>query len=119
MRDQRESMPWKEMYAIVRAAATWGERWRGRNVLIRCDCQPVVMAWQRGDSKSPGMADLIRTLLFLSATHDFHLAMLHIAGVDNVFADLLSRSQVETFLAQSRTHCRSPTTPLPLPSQTW
>jgi hypothetical protein len=119
MRDKRESMPWKEMYAIVRAAATWGERWRGRNVLIHCDCQPAVMAWQRGDSKSPGMADLIRTLLFLSATHDFHLTMLHIAGVDNVFADLLSRSQVATFLAQSRTHCRSPTIPLPLPTHSW
>ena len=119
MRDQRESMPWKEMYAIARAASTWGKCWRGRNVLVRCDCQPAVLAWQRGDSKSPGLADLIRTLLFISATHDFHLTMLHIAGVDNVFADLLSRSQVEAFLALSRTHSRSPTTPLPLPTHSW
>jgi hypothetical protein len=119
MRQDRESMPWKEMYAIVRAAATWGTGWRGRNVLIRCDCQPVVLAWQRGDSKSPGLASLIRTLLFIAASHDIHFSMLHIAGVDNVFADLLSRDQVATFLARSRTHSRLPTIPSPLPSHDW
>ena len=119
MRHDRESMPWKEMYAIVRAAATWGQLWRGRNVLVRSDCEPVVMAWQKGDSRSPALASLIRTLLFISASHDFQLDMLHIAGADNVFADLLSRSQVETFLAQSSTHSRSPTTPLPLPTHDW
>jgi hypothetical protein len=119
MRHDRESMPWKEMYAIVRAAATWGTGWRGRNVLIRCDCQPVVLAWQRGDSKSPGLASLIRTLLFIAASHDIHFSMLHIAGVDNVFADLLSRDQVATFLARSRTHSRLPTIPSPLPSHDW
>lgn len=118
-RADRESMPWKEMYAIVRAASTWGHTWRGRNVLARCDCQPVVMAWQKGDSQSPGLATLIRTLLFISATHDFCLSMLHIPGVDNVFADLLSRSQVATFLAQSKVHSRLPTTPLPLPVHDW
>lgn len=119
MRDDRESMPWKEMYAVVRAAATWGHLWRGRNVLVYCDCEPVVLAWRKGDSRSPALAALIRTLLFMSASHDFHLTITHIAGVDNVFADLLSRSQVETFLAQSNMHSRSPTIPLPLPIHDW
>ena len=118
-REERISMPWLEFHAIVRAAATWGSKWRGRYVLVHSDCEPVVAAWAKGTSPSPGLAMLTRTLLFLAARHDFTLEMKHVPGSTNDFADWLSRDQVTRFLESSTQHSRSPTTPLPLPTLTW
>ena len=113
------SMPWLELRAIVIAAATWGPQWAGRKVLIRSDCKPAVDAWNFENTATEGMVDLVRTLLFLTATHDFHITVIHIPGVDNPFADLVSRQQATRFLELSTTHSRSPTTPSPPPIQTW
>lgn len=118
-RDKRDSMPFKELYALAKAASTWGSHWRGRKILFRCDCQPIVHAWRKGDSKQPQINQLIRTLLFIAATHDFNMNITHIAGVDNVCADLLSRGQVQRFLESPGQHDPLPTTPLPLPTLTW
>ncbi len=118
-RNKRDSMPFKELYALSRAAATWGSQWSGRKILFRTDCQPNVDAWRRGDSSQPQISNLIRTLLFIAATHNFNMNIVHIAGVDNVGADLLSRGQVQLFLASPGQHDPSPTIPLPLPTQTW
>lgn len=118
-RDKRDSMPFKELYALTIAAATWGSQWQGRKILFHCDCQPIVDAWRKGDSRKPQISHLIRTLLFLAATHHYNMNIIHIAGVDNVFADLLSRGQVQRFLESTDQHDRSPTMPLPLPIQTW
>ena len=41
---KRDSMPWKELHCIVRAAATWGKHWAGKHIMLRCDCEPVVLA---------------------------------------------------------------------------
>ena len=54
-RDKRDSMPFKELYALTRAAATWGSQWRGRKILFHCDCQPIVDAWRKGDSRKPAI----------------------------------------------------------------
>lgn len=118
-RDKRDSMPFKELYALAKAAVTWGQHWKGRKILFRCDCQPIVDAWRRGDSTKPAISNLIRTLLFIAATHDFNMNITHIPGVNNVYADMLSRGQVERFLASPVPHDPSPTIPLPLPTQTW
>ena len=118
-RDKRDSMPFKELYALTKAAATWGSQWQGRKILFHTDCQPNVDAWRKGDSRKPQISHLIRTLLFLAATHNFNMNITHIPGVDNVFADLLSRGQVQRFLESTDQHDRSPTIPLPLPIQTW
>ena len=96
----------------------WSQ-WQGRKILFHTDCQPNVDAWRKGDSRKPQISHLIRTLLFLAATHNFNMNMIHIPGVDNVFADLLSRGQVQRFLESTDQHDRSPTIPLPLPIQTW
>ena len=43
-RDKRDSMPFKELYALTKAAVTWGSNWKGRKILFHCDCQPIVDA---------------------------------------------------------------------------
>src|SRR6185437_717602 len=93
-RNKRDSMPFKELYALARAAVTWGSAWRGHKILFHCDCKPIVEAWRKGDSRKKEISQLIRILLFIAATHDFKMNIVHIAGVDNVYADMLSRGQV-------------------------
>ena len=118
-RDKRDSMPFKELYALARAASTWGSKWKGRKILFHCDCQPIVDAWRKGDSRKQPISQLIRTLLFIAATNDFNMNITHIAGANNTCADLLSRGQVQRFLESPGLHDPSPTIPLPLPIQTW
>jgi len=78
-----------------------------------------MLAWRKGDSKKPHISQLIRTLLFIAATNDFNMNITHIAGVDNVCADLLSRGQVQRFLESPGKHDPLPTIPLQLPTLTW
>jgi len=118
-REERDSMPWKELHVVARAVATWGPTWQGMHVRLQTDCQPVVNAWRSGDSPSEAQAELLRTLLYLSAVNDFVLSVVHIAGVDNVCADLLSRGQIEAFRALPKRHDPLPITPLPLPIHDW
>ena len=118
-RAKRDSMPFKELYALAITAATFGQRWRGRKILFNCDCQSMVDAWRRGDSTQPHISQLIRTLLFIAATNDFNMNIVHIPGVENVGADLLSRGQIRLFLDSPGPHDPLPTIPLPLPTQTW
>ena len=100
-------------------AATWGPGWAGKHVLLHSDCEPVVLAWRKGDSPASAMTELLRLLWFLCARYDFTLTVEHIAGVDNVCADLLSRSQIPAFLALSPPHFPSPTIHSPVPTRSW
>jgi hypothetical protein len=118
-RTDRDSMPFKELYALTRAAATWADQWRGQKIMFHCDCQPMVDAWRKGDSTQPHISTLIRTLLFIAATHDFNMNVTHIEGKKNVCADLLSRGQVHLFLASPGQHDPLPTTPSPIPTLIW
>jgi hypothetical protein len=118
-RAERDSMPWKELHALVRACATFGPQWKGKHVLFHCDCEPVVLAVKKTDSKEPSLAELIRILLLLAARNEFTFCIRHIAGEANVCADLLSRGQVTAFKALQRGHSPLPTTPLPPPTLAW
>lgn len=118
-RAERDSMPWKELHIIVRAAATWGPSWRGKHVMLRCDCQPVVQLWHKGDSTEPAMASLLRTLLFIVAQNDFVLSVEHISGAHNTRADLLSRGQVTAFKELQVLPSPLPVIPSPLPIHPW
>jgi hypothetical protein len=76
----RESMPWKELYAIVVAACTWGHLWQRRRVTFYSDCMPVVQATGKGASRSRRMMQLIRILHHVAARNSFLYRVLHIPG---------------------------------------
>ena len=118
-REKRDSMPWKELYAVATAAATWGPRWSTKRIVFHCDCMSAVQAWNKSSSIDNDMCELIRTILYLSSTYSFDIHIMHIPGVDNVCADLLSRGQVKEFLSLSIPHSLSPIIPLPPPIHSW
>ena len=110
----RDSMPWKELFAIVAAAATWGARWTRRRVVFFTDCMPVVQALTKGASRTRRIMQLIRILHFTAAQHHFVYRVQHVPGVENAIADELSRVHD---VSQLSTGCRSnidpsPTTPV-------
>ena len=99
----RDSMPWKELYAIVAAAATWGHLWERKKVIFVTDCMPIVQALTKGASRTRRIMQLIRSLHFYAAQHHFLYRAEHIAGDKNVVADELSR----VFdVSQLSTRCR-------------
>jgi hypothetical protein len=108
---QRASMPWKELYALVTAAATWGHQWNRRRITFRTDCQPVVDVLTKGAARSKRMMQLIRFLHFHAAKHSFVYRVIHIPGKDNIIADELSRVHCVSQLSQE---CRSNINPLPI-----
>jgi len=107
----RDSMPWKELYAIVAAAATWGSQWARKKVIFWTDCQPVVQALQKGASRTRRMMQLIRALHYYAAKNSFVYNVKHIAGVHNAIADELSRVYDVSQLSPA---CRSAIDPSPI-----
>ena len=107
----RDSMPWKELYAIVAAASTWRSRWTRKRVVFFTDCMPVVQALTKGASRTRRIMQLIRILHFVAAQHHFVYRVQHIPGVDNVIADELSRVHD---VSQLSTRCHSSIDPSPV-----
>jgi hypothetical protein len=90
-----------ELHGVVTAARLWGHKWKGQRVLFNTDCQPVRDCINKGYSSVPKMCELLRELCTIAVQNDFVARAAHIAGVKNVFPDLLSRDRVQEFLARS------------------
>ena len=91
------SIQWKELFAIVAAAATWGNKWQRQKIVVYCDNQAIVHVWQAKSPKNSALAQLCRTLFFLAAKNSFNISLKHLPGADNQIADALSRQQVHHF----------------------
>ena len=91
------SITWRELYAIVKAVATWCHHLKGKMILFHCDNEAVCHIIQSGTSKDPAIMSLIRALFFMSAGHDFVCSAVHVRGSINTAADALSRCMVHRF----------------------
>ena len=96
----QRSINWRELQAVVTAAATWGASWHNKRVLFHCDNSCVVHILNSGSSKSPVMMQLVRTLFFISATHEFEFTSVYVNTHDNTVADALSRLRFDIFYKQ-------------------
>ena len=91
----------KELLPIVLAAAVWGPGWCGKAVEFQCDNQAIVSTVNYGRTHEPKVAHFLRGLALFAMEFGFHVRAAHIAGIDNVAADALSRNHMPTFLAQT------------------
>ena len=87
----QRSIQWKELFAVVAAAATWGHRWSRCRIRFHCDNEAIVWAWQNSRCKQPDIMALLRRLFFIAASHNFHITLQHVPGKYNNIADALSR----------------------------
>ena len=91
------SINWRELYAIVKAAATWGHLFVGKSVCFHCDNMSIVNILQKGTSKCPCIMKLVRALFYIGAKYDFVCTAVFIRGTSNGIADALSRFENSRF----------------------
>lgn len=103
----------KELVPIVLSCAVWSRMLSNRKIEFKCDNRSVVEAVKKGSSKDTMTMHLLRCLWFLTAIFDIQITVLHIPGVLNTSADLLSRNQLKQFLML---HPQASTVPMPIPS---
>ena len=94
---RHHSINFKELFAIVVAAQTWGDSSRNRQVLVMSDNKPICDCWRSKSAKDPNLMRLFRYLFFHAAKLNFNIMFQHIPGHSNYYADLLSRLQVHKF----------------------
>jgi hypothetical protein len=99
-------------------ASTYPE-WKAAVALVTCLRVGVALGYDGQRGASAIGANLPSALEHAEAVDAVTLTIVHIPGVDNVLADLLSRGQILEFLALSERHFRSPTIPLPIPIHGW
>jgi len=95
---QSYSMPFLECYALAQSIYTFLPWIRGRLVLVRSDCKPVCDGVTKGYSSETMMMSVIRAIFHMCALYDIQLRVLHISGVENIYADMLSRGKIQEFL---------------------
>jgi hypothetical protein len=110
-------MPYLEMRMLVIAVATFSAhgQWAGKKVICHTDCEDL-LAVNEAHSKDPGIQSLTRSLAVVCAQNSCVVRLVHIAGKKNVYADLLSRSQVDKFKELMPSADASPTAPSPIPT---
>ena len=65
--------------------------WHGMHIIVYSDNTATVAMVNKGSSRNPVAMEWLRQLFWLSATKNFHITARHIAGVDNIVSDRLSR----------------------------
>ena len=91
------SIPFLELLSLVHASRTWGARWSGKRIIFRCDSSTAVGAIRKMTSTDSDMMSLLRLLDMTAALHGFDYQAVHIPGVKNTVADLLSRPALFSF----------------------
>ena len=106
---QQHSIQWKELFAIVAAAATWGPTWQRKKIRVHCDNLAIVQVWQAKNPRDKQLAALCRTLFFIAAQNHFNMSIHHLPGTSNPIADALSRQQVQRFRSLAPSAATRPT----------
>ena len=91
------SINWRELFAIVVAAATFGHQWSSKRILFHCDNMCIVEVLNSGTCKSDPIMDLVRHLFYISAKCSFELSACYVNTKVNDIADSLSRLQFARF----------------------
>lgn len=80
-----------ELLTIVVALKLWGQHWRGLRLTVRCDNVVAVTALNSGRCRNPFINSCLREICYLAASFEFELRAVHLPGVLNSDADVLSR----------------------------
>ena len=91
-----------EFYALVTAIYTWKHKFVGKKVLCYSDCQNAVHLVNNGlyvvkKKRDPCTEKLFLTLMSTCEKNKISLFAKHVKRVNNIPADLLSRSEVKSF----------------------
>ena len=80
-----------EMVNILLAVKLFHAHWASKKVLIKCDNEAVVSVLRSGRTKDPYLGACARNIWYICALADIDAQYVHVRGLDNRVADLLSR----------------------------
>ncbi|XP_029927907.1 uncharacterized protein LOC115373572 [Myripristis murdjan] len=86
-----------EIYPIAVACHVWGKSWKRKRIAVQCDNEAVVGIINKGRSASREIMPFMRSITWLSVTHNFIITARHVPGRANVIADSLSRFNFQVF----------------------
>ena len=83
-----------ELLTTVVALKLWGHLWRGLRLTVRSDNEVAVTALNSGRCRNAFINSCLRQVCFLAATQEFEIRAIHLPGVANSKADVLSHWNV-------------------------
>lgn len=101
-RKTRISMPYLELLVQRYIVATWRHEWKGKNILLSCDCEAAVQAINNGLSQDEKMSELVRAISVDAMLSSCDIKAIWIPGDINEPADSLSRFSLSSSQIQSR-----------------
>jgi hypothetical protein len=90
-REKTLSMPYLELLTQTIIVQTWAHEWKGKNILLSCDCLAVVNVINNGRSRDIRMSELVRTISLSAMKASCDIKAIWIPGDINEPADSLSR----------------------------
>ena len=109
------SLPFLEGIGVVDCLATFGHLFARRKIVLHCDSQTFVDAYNAENTKDELLAELIRQIHFIETIHNFTVRLLHIPGESNTKADPLSRLLIKQFEKDNPCSVRRPLKRWPSP----
>jgi len=100
-------MPYLETLASCIAVEQFAALWKDQRVLLSSHCMATVALINSGAASDPALSQLLRRIATAIVLHNVELRARYVPGKQNVLCDLLSRSQISAFLAQSGLSTRS------------
>ena len=79
-----------EMVNILLAVRLFQAQWAGRKILIKCDTEAVFSVLRSGRTKDLYLGACARNIWYVCAFANINVYYIHIRGLDNRVADLLS-----------------------------
>jgi len=98
-----------ECLAILVAARLWGSAWKGQRLAVFCDNEAVVQVLNSGKTRDALLGKLLHNIWLVASTHEFELRAMHLPGVENRVADLLSRWHLNPKYYSAQLHAQSST----------
>lgn len=80
-----------EMLIVLICFRLWAVEWKNRSICIFCDNVAVVAVLSNGKTKDSYLGACARSIWLLTAKFNINMTVKHIAGKENVKADMLSR----------------------------
>jgi hypothetical protein len=116
MRAKSRAMGELELRAVAMAVATLAESLSGSALLCITDNAEADLAINRRSSKMPKLRHLINFIGIIAHQHHIRVQSFLVKRDDNWRADLLSKHQVDEFLARTRGAAPYATTPQSVPT---
>ena len=95
-KERRHHINILEAFTILKFLQSEASAISGTRVLHWCDNMVSVRALRKGNSSSAVLKALIRQIRLICVSFDIQYCVAHIAGVDNVMADALSRGMISS-----------------------